>query len=305
MSGLPPPPGKLFDVGGYRLHLQCQGSGDPAAVMDSGLGGNSLLWTNTLPAVAKYTRACAFDRAGYAWSDPAPAEVPRTSQQIATELRTALNKAEIAPPYILLGHSFGAINMLVYAYTYPAEVAGMVLVDPSHPEMFERVPNLPSGKNVARGFKLISSLGKLGLLRWLGPVLARQLLPNGAQTLPAEVWKTLVTILSRSQDFQTAGREASLSDESFTRARGAPGSLGDLPLEVLTADYWVTGKPTALKKAVAPMREEQAALSSRGRHQIVSGCDHTDLPVVRADAIADAVRHVLEIRRQAYIQAHR
>jgi hypothetical protein len=89
-----------------------------------------------------------------------------------------------------------------------------------------------------------------------------------------------------------------MSNENFTSARGDKGSLGDLPLEVLTADYWVTGKQTPMKKAIVPLREEQAALSSRGRHLIVSGCDHTDMPIVQADAIADAVRHVLEIWRR-------
>ena len=297
MSDQYPPPGLLYDVGGYRLHIQCQGSGSPATIMDSGLGGNSLLWTNTLPAVARYTRACAFDRAGYAWSDPAPVDIPRTSRQIVAELRAALKKAEIHPPYILIGHSSGAINMLTYAYTCPQEVVGLVLVDPSHPEMFERVPNVPSGGTVARGFMLISGLGRLGLLRWLGPLLARQLLPNGAQILPPEAWSALQAFASQTMEYQTAAREASFGDENFAQARGAPGSLGDLPLEVLTADWWVTGKQTPMKKAMLPMREEQAELSSRGRHLIVDGCDHTNLPVVRPDAVADSVQHVLEVLR--------
>ena len=290
-----PPPGQLYDVGGYRLHIHCQGSGSPAAIMDSGLAGNSLLWTNALPAIARYTRACTFDRAGYAWSDPAPAELPRTSRQMIAELRTALDKASIHPPYILIGHSFGAINMLVYAYTYPQEVAGLVLVDPSHPEMFERVPKVPSGETVARGFRLISSLGNLGLLRWLGPILARRLLPDGEQTLPPEAWSALVAFASQRKEYQTAAREASLGNENFASALGGPGSLGDLPLEILTADWWTIGKQTPMKKAVLPMREEQAALSLRGQHRIVSGCDHTSLPVVRPDAVADSVQRILGV----------
>jgi pimeloyl-ACP methyl ester carboxylesterase len=297
MSKLPPPPGQLCDVGGYRMHIQCQGSGDPAAILDSGLLGNSLLWVNTLPAISQHTRACAFDRPGYAWSDPAPADVPRTSQNIISELRTTLLQANIRPPYILLGHSFGAINMLVYAYTCPQEVAGLVLVDPSHPEMFERVPNVPSGKTAARSFQLISFLGNLGLLRWLGPLLARQLLPDGAQTLPLDAWKALLVVASQRKDYQTAAREANLGIENFASARGGPGSLGDLPLEVLSADWWTTGKPTPMKQAMKPMREEQAKLSSRGRHRIVSGCDHANLPVVRPDAVADSVKHILEAVR--------
>jgi pimeloyl-ACP methyl ester carboxylesterase len=295
MSPVPTPPGRLVDVGGYCLHIQMQGNGAPAAVLDSGLAGNSIIWTNTLSALADHTQACAFDRAGYAWSEPAPPEVPRTSRQIVAEVRTLLSKAGAQPPYILLGHSFGAINMLVYAYQQPGEVAGMVLVDPSHPDMFERMPRVPPPKTVERGFKLISGLGRLGLLRLLGPMLARQLLPDGRDTLPAEAWEALVFFASRSDDFRTAAREASFGIENFAQARGDSGSLHDLPLEVLTAEYWTAGKQTPMKRAAVELREEMAQLSSRGRHIVVTGCDHTNLPIVRPDAIVDSVRHILEV----------
>ena len=295
MNRIPVPPGHLYNLDGYRLHLQCQGDGQPAAVMDSGLGGNSLFWTNALPVVARLTRACAFDRAGYAWSDPAPADVMRTSRNIVEELRRLLEAAGNEPPYILVGHSFGAINMLVYAYTYPQEVAGLVLVDPSHPEMFTRVPGVPSPKTMKRSFQLIASLGKLGLLRWLGPRLARQVLPDGPKALPAETWQAAVAFLSQPKEYQTAGREAQKGVENFAAARGSPGSLGDLPLEVLSADFWVTGKQTPMKQAVLLLRDEQAALSTRGHHRIVENCDHTNLPVVQPDAVAEAIRRVLEL----------
>src|SRR5688500_6640157 len=125
MQNLPPPPGTLIDVGGYRLHFQIAVTGQPAVIMDSGLGATSILFAVVLPAVARFTHACAFDRAGYPWSDPAPPDVPRTSAQIVAELRIALQKAEIPPPYILVGLSFGGINMLTYALNYPDEVAGL------------------------------------------------------------------------------------------------------------------------------------------------------------------------------------
>jgi hypothetical protein len=127
--------------------------------------------------------------------------------------------------------------------------------------MFERVPGVPSGKAVARGFRLVSALGSLGLLRWLGPVLARQLLPDGAQILPPEAWNALIALASQRKQYQTAAREANMGDENFALARGGPGSLGDLPLEILTADWWITGKQTSTKKAMLPMREEQAHCS--------------------------------------------
>jgi pimeloyl-ACP methyl ester carboxylesterase len=290
----PPTPGELYDIGGYRLHLQHSGSGRPAAVMDSGLAGNSLLWTNTLVEVGRLTQACAFDRAGYAWSDPAPPGLPRTSLQMVEELRQLLRLAGISAPYILLGHSFGAINMLVYAYRYPHEVAGLVLVDPSHPEMFERVPQIPRPWIVVNIFRMLSGLGRLGLLRLMGPRLAKMLLPTGLQALPPKAWQALVAITSRPDDYANAAREARYGEENFAAARGEPGSLGDLQLEILSTSWWIEGKPTALKKGALPLRLEMAELSSRGLHTFVDGCDHADLPVVRADAVATAVGRVLK-----------
>lgn len=287
------PPGKLFDVGGYCLHIQCQGSGRPAAVMDSGLNGNSLVWVKTLEAVGQFTQACAFDRAGYAWSDPAPPDKLRTSRQIVEELRILLAKAEIEPPYILVGHSSGAINMLYYAHTYPHEVTGLVLVDPSHPEMFERVEGAPSPEAMDRAYRIITGLASLGLMRWLGPLLVKQVLPDGAEQFPAQTWQTALVFYKRKQSYVTARREIQAFRDSCASARGGPGSLGDLPVRVLLADFWVTGKQNAMKQTFPVLCREHAQLSSRGKIEIVEGCDHTNLPIVRADAVAKAIREVL------------
>ena len=122
-----PPPGKLVDVGGYRLHINCTGTGSPTVILDAGLGGTSLDWSKIQPAVARFTRVCSYDRAGYGWSESGPG--PRTSQQIVKELHLLLAHAQINGPYVLVGHSVGGLNMRLYAYRYPAEVAGMVLLD--------------------------------------------------------------------------------------------------------------------------------------------------------------------------------
>jgi pimeloyl-ACP methyl ester carboxylesterase len=298
----PSPPGQLVEItsdgqaGPACLHLWRQGQGRPAAVLDTGLSGNCLLWTNVLAALAPITEACAFDRAGSGWSDPPPAGQPRTSHRMVDELRRALLRAGLAPPYILLGHSAGAIHMLVFAKHYPAEVAGLVLVDPSHPEMFRRVPGVPGARATTAMMGALAALGRLGLGRWLGPAYLKGLLPHGERQLPAPVWAAMRYFARQGREFAAAAREAAVADESFADARGGPGSLGDLPLSVLTAEWWVTGKPSKLKQAFVPLREELARYSTRGRHMIVSGCDHANMPVVRADAVADAVRQVLEMR---------
>jgi pimeloyl-ACP methyl ester carboxylesterase len=139
-----PPPGHLVNVGGYRLHLLQAGEGSPTVVMDSGLGSSSLYWGKVMPLLAKQTRVCLFDRAGYGWSDPG--STPRTTQQIVTELHTLLENARIPGPYILVGWSFGGFTARMYAHQYPGEVAGVVLVESAHEEQFERyVPTILAG----------------------------------------------------------------------------------------------------------------------------------------------------------------
>jgi len=124
------PPGKLLDVGGYRLHLNCTGKSGPAVVLMAGGGDYSFDWGLVQPDVARFTRVCSYDRAGLAWSDPGP--TPRTMRQEAYELHTLLKAARVKAPYVLVGHSVGGLIARVYAEQYPHEVAGMVLVDPTH-----------------------------------------------------------------------------------------------------------------------------------------------------------------------------
>lgn len=112
-----PPRGKLVDIGGYRLHFHASGQGDVTVVCDAGLSGTSLGWSLVQAEASKFARVCSYDRAGYSWSDPSPLE--RTSANIATELHTLLKKAAIPGPYILVGHSFGGANMLLFANLYP------------------------------------------------------------------------------------------------------------------------------------------------------------------------------------------
>ena len=120
-------PGTPVRADGTRLNLYCMGSGSPAVVFDSGWEDWAPVWTIVQPEVAKWTRACSYDRAGAGFSDPGP--MPRTSARIADELRSALHNSGIKGPYILVGHAFGGDNVRTFAERYTAEVAGLVLVE--------------------------------------------------------------------------------------------------------------------------------------------------------------------------------
>src|SRR6476660_6944784 len=123
------PPGKLVDVGGFSLHIHCAGEGSPSIVLDAALGASSVSWCLVQPELAKLSRVCTYDRAGFGWSDGGP--MLRTAGRIADELRTLLDRAGVPPPFLPVGHSFGGLVALIFAHRFRSEMVGMVLVDPA------------------------------------------------------------------------------------------------------------------------------------------------------------------------------
>src|SRR5947207_6435185 len=118
-----PPPGKLVDVGGWKLHLNCTGESralQPTVILEAGAGDFSVEWSLVQPAVAKFARVCSYDRAGDGWSELGPH--PRTMHQLVYELHTLLERAGVKPPFALVGHSYGGWIVRLYAATYPSEV---------------------------------------------------------------------------------------------------------------------------------------------------------------------------------------
>jgi len=118
---------KKVDVGGFKLNLRCAGEGSPIVVLDSGAGDTSATWDWVIPDVKKFTRVCAYDRAGLGKSAAGPK--PRSAEKISGELHNLLRRAGMLPPYVLAGHSAGGLNVRLYAARFPDEVAGLVLVD--------------------------------------------------------------------------------------------------------------------------------------------------------------------------------
>jgi pimeloyl-ACP methyl ester carboxylesterase len=155
-----PAPGQLIDIGGHRLHIFCTGTGAPAVILDTGLGGSFLGWGFVQPEVAKFARVCSFDRAGMGFSDPGP--VPRTSTRIAAELHALLDRTGMQEPVVLVGASFGGFDMRVFASQYQDRSAALVLVDASHEDQGARyaAAGVPEqGIWYARAVPLAAALG--------------------------------------------------------------------------------------------------------------------------------------------------
>jgi pimeloyl-ACP methyl ester carboxylesterase len=128
------PPGKMIDLGGYKLHLNCLGEGSPTVVLEAAFGGSSLDWEKVQAPAAQITRVCSYDRAGFGWSDAG--SKARDSKTIAQELHELLEKGGVEPPYILAAHSLGGFHVRMLAAQFPSEVVGMILLDASHEDQF-------------------------------------------------------------------------------------------------------------------------------------------------------------------------
>jgi pimeloyl-ACP methyl ester carboxylesterase len=298
-----PPPGKLVDVGGYRLHIHCTGQApadSPTVILLDGLPSMSAVWANVQPTVAQATRVCSYDRAGGGWSDPGPN--PRDAQQIATELHTLLAKADIAGPYVLVGQSFGGLYARMYADLYPGEVIGMVLVDASHPDMWDRFP----AQITAALRPPIWQANLMRLAMHLG--LLRLTSGNAANCgLPARQ-------CAEFQAFNVAKRWDTWIEEMFAPNRDAQvrqtQSLGAMPLVVLTANDH-SQDFAAQVSADFPeiedqfehtwqeLQDELAMLSSNSLHRIIAGAGHASFQIDQkyVPATNTAILQVVEAAR--------
>lgn len=290
-----PAPGQLVDVGGYQLHINCTGEGSPTVVLESAAAATSAHWSWVQPKVATGTRVCAYDRAGMGWSDRGPK--PRDGHQIATELHTLLTRAGVPGPYVLVGHSFGGLYVRTYAADYPGEVAGMVLVDATHPDLWKRLPpelSTPPDKQPLGSFPIIAGLGlvRLGLIDPF-PV---------DSDLPAKQRAEITALNASTNSMGTIAAELGAFSATAAQVRDA-GHLGGIPLVVLTSeDAYVnySGELHAQANRVwKDLQTEVATLSSNSVHQEIAGTTHESLVNRERDAQATsaAIRQVVEAVR--------
>lgn len=287
-----PPVGQLVDVGGYRLHLACQGAGSPTVILEAGAGNVGLHWALVQPAVAAQTRVCVYDRAGMGWSDPSPR--PRSPAVMAEELATLLDLGGVEGPYVLVAHSLGGVIARQFALAHPQDVVGMVLVDSSSEQQIARFPepirNAGSGQLLP--LRLMSLAANIGLLA-LNPAI----IPPSTQ-LPADTAATVQALVAASGTMIGAFQAEMAAVNMDTTP--PPMSLGDIPLIVLRhgrGDLPVQGAVTAevvqeYEATWAQMQGELAALSPRGRVVVAEGSGH-DIHLERPDLVIDAIAQVI------------
>lgn len=289
-----PAPGRLVDIGGRRLQMDCRGSGSPTVVLESGLDNlGSLSWAAVHDSLARTTRVCAYSRAGMMWSDPAPG--PFDARQVAADLHAALTVSGEKPPWVLVGHSLGGPYVLVFTSRYAAEVSGLVLVDASHPEQFARFREA-TGKSLqptTGDLAIGSALAWTGVVRFASGGAAPRTWPAVADVVPRAYLPSSVEALRRETD----AIGATLNAESQVR------HLGARPLVVLTATANTSPATLAVlgltqaqderrRAAWDTLQADEATWSVAGRRERVPNASHY-IQFDRPDAVIAAVRDVV------------
>jgi pimeloyl-ACP methyl ester carboxylesterase len=274
------PPGRLVDVDGCRMHVQMSGSGAPTVVLETGLGGMTSAWAWIQPETAKFTRVVSYDRPGLGWSEADTA--PKSAYLAARRLRDILLRSQAIPPYVLVGHSMGGLLVRVFAALYPGDVAGMVLLDASHPDQHLR--SLAIETHMRSGFRILRFVPFLALL---GYIRLTGFFNAWAEGLPTKQAAEAEAFLSSYRHLRTMRDESLAWDTVCSEAR-VTGGLGDIPLAVVTAGRNVLpGQPE--------LQGELAKLSRKSIHVTVGGADHITLVTGReyARSVVEAIRYVV------------
>ena len=283
-----PPMGQVIDTGEARLHAQIMGGGGLTVVFDSGLGGTSLDWSLVAPEVAKHARVVVYDRAGMGWSGPARA--PRDAARVAEELHGLLEALGVTGPRILVGHSLAGYHIRMYQARYPEEVAGMVFVDCSHEDQWERLPKdneflLRAYPWILRGFGLLAEVGGTRpVLPFLGD--------DTSAGMEAHQAETKSNFFTRPEQFNASAGEFDAIPESCRQLKASRKPLGDLPIMVLTG---MQDKKGDMGKVWLELQNDLASMSTRSRHEVLEDAGH----YVQAAKPGAVIAAVLEIIGQA------
>ena len=306
---------------GRTIHLVCMGQGTPSVILLAGVADWSIAWNKVQPAVAANTRVCAWDRAGLGLSDP-PAK-PQLIDATTADLEAALAAAHVQPPYVLVGHSVGGYESLLFADRHPSQVSGMVLVDPQYPDEVRIIARVTTATTeftdrMAKEYpnplvelaKKCSAALRAGTLRKDGPDPDGCLRPQWPASYPPELTVVLrerlvsadKDTIASTFDVLAAVISAELLDADARIAVNPERNYGSMPLVVLTHDEpnIPPGRPEAVKAEIpigtAEWRRahrELAALSTRGVDRIIKDSRH-DFPQENPQAVIDAILEVVK-----------
>jgi pimeloyl-ACP methyl ester carboxylesterase len=315
-----PPPGTFVELDNRRLHVRDMGQGSPAVILESGLMSTVLTWQAIQPELAQATRVLSYDRAGLGWSDAGPE--PRNASRIVDELHSLLTHAQIAPPYVVVGHSFGGLTMPLFAARYRDEVCGAVLVDPVapaewHPPAERDRRRVEIGSKICRRAAVLSHAGLLRLIVSLMQVgaksFANALIRAISQGAPADsnsnespwFWNLPASERAMAPVFWTQAkfcRTIASQLERLPESAGQVDAAGtvDQPLTVISAAN-IPPRRLAEHRAVA-------ARSPRGRHILAERSGHwitEDQPELVVEAILEIVELARSKSEPRDRQAHR
>jgi pimeloyl-ACP methyl ester carboxylesterase len=311
-----PPPGKLVDVGGWRLHLHCTGQarpGQPTVILEAGLGDFSVEWSLVQPSVASFARVCSYDRAGDGWSELGPH--PRTFHQIVYELHTLLVRAGERPPFVLVGHSYGAWLGRLYQSTYPEDVTGMVLVEGGADDPLRM---LPDGK-VVRASSIPASQ-PIPPVKTTGPLRIEDIPPDALaqirsgladarrhandpprDKLPSNAQRMRSWALGRVGHVVAAVNPVELEELAALRTQRSttPHPLGTLPLIVITRGLpEETGPEGAVRER--EHKDDYTALAALAQHGKLIVAEHSGhhVQLEQPELVVSAIREVVAPIRQ-------
>ena len=283
-----------------RLNLLIAGDGEPTVIFAPGGWASTLEWSRVQHAVAAKTRTVAYDNAGFGFSDPGP--LPRTASAIVTDLRAALKAADIRPPYVLAGWSFGGLIMRLFAFKHPRDVVGMVMVDSSSERQIGLFAGDPMAMAWQRKLLRVEQLARAGDLVAGTPEYDEFVVRDGAPKLPAAV-KAARRAQRTSPGFYRAARSeyANLAAATLDEMNAARKPLGDMPLIVLTAGKFFpmpeqsVHPAEAWREAWRTGHDEIAALSTRSEQRTIAA-GHA-IQWEKPEAVVAAIEEVLALAR--------
>jgi pimeloyl-ACP methyl ester carboxylesterase len=281
------PPGHMIEIERRKIHMLATGEGSPTVVLESGAAGYFGIWEWVQQEVSKHTRVVSYDRRGLGFSQKTAGK--RDGYSIAEELDEMLSRAGEHPPYIFVGHSFGGLLSMAYADLYPEKAAGLVLVDPHHPDQIKRNAELrKSIQNFRTFFHTAAAASHFGVMRVM------DMLSSMTDGLSDSERTRARAFFVTARHLKSSARELDAWKETADQIRSV--HFGALPLVILSA-----AEPRAdWVQELEGMHHEMASLSTRSVHRVIPGAEHFNIITHRANAerVSEAILELVHTTKR-------